>query len=93
MASQTLTVQQKQGLTALAADEQKRKSTTATSIVQDIKSSEFFRENWDVLLIAAPSAIQILGNLNAVSATKFAVQTKISQPKDGYQFLTTQKEG
>lgn len=92
MASQALTVQQKKGLEALAVIEQKRKSTVI-SIVQDIKCSEFFKENWDVLLIAAPSAIKILGNLNAVSATKFAVQTKIAQPKDRFLFLTTQTEG
>ncbi|KAI1746896.1 hypothetical protein F4782DRAFT_552870 [Xylaria castorea] len=92
MGSQALTVAQEKGLAALAAEEKKRKATTV-SIVQDIKCSEFFKENWDVLLIAAPCAIKILGNLNAVAATKFAVQTKISQPKKGFEWLTTQPEG
>ncbi|KAI1430202.1 hypothetical protein F5Y12DRAFT_789713 [Xylaria sp. FL1777] len=92
MGSQALTVAQEKGLAALAADEKKRKATAIT-IVQDIKCSEFFKENWDVLLIAAPCAIKILGNLNAVAATKFAVQTKISQPRNGFKRLTTQPEG
>lgn len=92
MASQALTPTQQKGLAALAADEKRRKATAIT-IVQDIKCSEFFKENWDILLIAAPCAIKILGNLNAVAATKFAVQTKISQPKTGFQWLTTQPEG
>ncbi|KAK6514269.1 hypothetical protein TWF506_008666 [Arthrobotrys conoides] len=87
-----LTEEQKYALKVMAEEETKRKSTVST-IVQDIKCSEFFKENWDVLLIAAPSAIEILGNLNAVAATKWAVQTKIVQPKDGFEHLTNQPDG
>ncbi|KAK6537097.1 hypothetical protein TWF694_011297 [Orbilia ellipsospora] len=87
-----LTDEQKYAIKVMAEEEARRKSTVA-SVVQDIKCSEFFMENWDLLLVAAPGAIEILGNLNAVAVTKFAVMTKISQPKNGFVHLTTQKEG
>ncbi|KAE8341867.1 hypothetical protein BDV24DRAFT_163091 [Aspergillus arachidicola] len=71
----------------------KERNTTAVSIARDIKCSLFFQENWDVLLCAAPYAIEILGGLNAVSATKFAEEVKIAQPKSGFRYLTSQEAG
>ncbi|KAE8147060.1 hypothetical protein BDV25DRAFT_143115 [Aspergillus avenaceus] len=84
-----------QAVQALAALQKAEKDgkATAVSIARDIKCSLFFQENWDVLLCAAPYAIEILGGLNAVSATKFAEEVKIAQPQDGFRYLTNQKEG
>lgn len=78
--SQELSPVQKRGL-AIAAQEQKARNLTVISTIRDMKQSEFFRNNWDSLLIAAPNCLELLGNINSVASTKLAETTPLSPPR------------
>lgn len=77
--SQELTPAQKRGL-LVAEQEQKARNLTVISTIRDMKQSEFFRNNWDSLLIAAPNCLELLGNINSVASTKLAETTPLSPP-------------
>lgn len=38
---------------------------------------DYFRKNWDSLLICGPNSLGILGNINLISATPFAETTPL----------------
>lgn len=71
-----LTAPTKQALDLLAQEEDSRKVNVA-EITSDMKNSEFFRQNWDTLLLAAPNCLEILGNINLVAATPWAEATPL----------------
>lgn len=80
--SQALTTVHKEGLTVLVREQEKR-TLSVTATVKDMASSEFFRQNWDELLVAAPNCLELLGNINAVASTKLASTTPLKAPADG----------
>ncbi|KAF2010100.1 hypothetical protein BU24DRAFT_428135 [Aaosphaeria arxii CBS 175.79] len=84
--SQELTATHKQALTVLAREEEKR-ALSARQVIADMASSEFFRQNWDELLLAAPNCLELLGNINAISSTKLASTTPLKAPKGGFEHL------
>ncbi|RAL01388.1 uncharacterized protein BO80DRAFT_434625 [Aspergillus ibericus CBS 121593] len=81
-----LTVAHKETLDLLAREEQAQKATV-TKIVEDLKTSEFFRQNWDNLLLAAPNCLELLGNCNAIASTRGAAQVTITPPPNGFKYL------
>ncbi|PYI11396.1 hypothetical protein BO78DRAFT_413862 [Aspergillus sclerotiicarbonarius CBS 121057] len=81
-----LTVAHKETLDLLAREEQAQKATV-TKIVEDLKASEFFRQNWDNLLLAAPNCLELLGNCNAIASTRGAAQVTITPPPNGFKYL------
>ncbi|QPC72359.1 hypothetical protein HYE68_003111 [Fusarium pseudograminearum] len=71
----------------ILAQEEKARTLTVISTIRDMKTSEFFRQNWDQLLIAAPNCLELLGNVNAVASTKFAETTPLTAPAGKFVFL------
>ncbi|KAI1810151.1 hypothetical protein GGS20DRAFT_595000 [Poronia punctata] len=81
-----LTATHRQALQVLAQEE-KARSLTVISTIRDMKTSEFFRQNWDQLLIAAPNCLELLGNVNAVASTKLAETTPLTAPANKFTYL------
>jgi hypothetical protein len=73
-----------QALAILTRDEENRK-VSVNEITTDMKNSEFFRQNWDNLLLAAPNCLEILGNINLVASTPWAEATPL---KGKFRYLT-----
>ena len=78
-----LTQSTQDALAVIAHDEETRK-VNVTDITTDMKNSEFFRQNWDSLLIAAPNCLEIIGNINLVAATPWAEATPL---KGDFKYL------
>ena len=68
-----------------------QKSTLHTSTVKrasdDIKSSVFYKNNWDTLLMTAPNCLELLGNCHLVASTPLAQQTTLTAPINGFKYL------
>ncbi|KAJ4315052.1 hypothetical protein N0V84_008564 [Fusarium piperis] len=84
--SQSLTTVHKEGLAVLVREQEKR-TLSVTATIKDMASSEFFRQNWDELLVAAPNCLELLRNINAMASTKLASTTPLKAPAKGFTYL------
>ena len=60
---------------------------TRKSRVQEIKADIWTRYSWDVMLAAAPIALELLGTCQVIASNEKARGIKLKEPKRGYQYL------
>jgi hypothetical protein len=62
---------------AVLTKEDENRSVVASEISKDMKNSQFFSQNWDNLLLAAPNCLEIMGNINLLASTRWAETTPL----------------
>lgn len=85
MAAQDLApVLQDTATTVVAAASQ---SMTRESRIQEIKADIWTRYSWDVMLAAAPIALELLGSCQVIASDEKARSIKLKQPHKGFRYL------
>ena len=60
---------------------------TRKSRIQEIKADIWTRYSWDVMLAAAPIALELLGSCQVIASNEKARGIKLKEPKRGFQYL------